>query len=102
MNKRALIDVVLVGMLVCGWSCSGPKISVEEENVLAALSNIQQGLESNMSYDEFIQLLNQAKIEIDRLKNDPKYIENIARKELGMIGEDEVILKTPSQPEPKK
>ena len=41
-------------------------------------------------------------VEIDRLKNDPKYIENIARKELGMIGEDEVILKTPSQPEPKK
>ena len=41
-------------------------------------------------------------IEIDRLKHDPEYIENIARKELGMIGEDEVILKTPSQPEPKK
>ncbi len=41
-------------------------------------------------------------IEIDRLKHDPKYIENIARKELGMIGEDEVILKTRSQPEPKK
>jgi cell division protein FtsB len=41
-------------------------------------------------------------VEIDRLKNDPKYIENIARKELGMIGEDEVILKTQSQPEPKK
>ena len=41
-------------------------------------------------------------IEIDRLKHDPKYIENIARKELGMIGEDEVILKTKSQPEPKK
>ena len=41
-------------------------------------------------------------IEIDRLKNDPKYIENIARKELGMIGEDEVILKTQSQLEPNK
>jgi len=32
-------------------------------------------------------------IEIDRLKHDPEYIENVARKELGMIGEDEVILK---------
>ena len=41
-------------------------------------------------------------VEIDRLKNDPKYIENIARKELGMIGEDEVILKTTNKPEPKK
>jgi len=41
-------------------------------------------------------------IEIDRLKHDPEYIENIARKELGMIGEDEVILKPQSYPEQKK
>ena len=38
-------------------------------------------------------------IEIDRLKHDPEYIENIARKELGMIGEDEVILKSQRRPE---
>jgi cell division protein FtsB len=30
---------------------------------------------------------------IERLKNDPAYIESIARKELGMIKKDEVILK---------
>jgi cell division protein FtsB len=30
---------------------------------------------------------------IDRLKNDPEYIESIARKEFGMIKKDEVILK---------
>jgi len=41
-------------------------------------------------------------IEIDRLKHDPEYIENIARKELGMIGEDEVILKPQRSPEQKK
>ena len=57
------------GMLVCGGSCSGPQISVEEKNVLAALSNIQQSLESNVSYEEFIELLNQAKTEIDLLKS---------------------------------
>jgi len=33
-------------------------------------------------------------IEIDRLKHDPAYIENIARHELGMIGENEIILKS--------
>jgi cell division protein FtsB len=32
-------------------------------------------------------------IEIDRLKNDLVYIENIARQELGMISKDEIILK---------
>ena len=31
--------------------------------------------------------------EIDRLKNDPKLIENVARQELGMIGKNEVIFK---------
>ena len=41
-------------------------------------------------------------IEIDRLKHDPEYIENVARKELGMIREDEVILKPKSHPEQNK
>ncbi len=38
---------------------------------------------------ENVQLYHQ----IERLKNDPDYIESIARRELGMIGKDEVILK---------
>jgi len=29
---------------------------------------------------------------IDRLKNDPGFIENVARQKLGMIGKDEVII----------
>ena len=41
-------------------------------------------------------------VEIDRLKHDPTYIENIARKELGMIGEEEVILKPKRHPGQKK
>lgn len=32
-------------------------------------------------------------VEIDRLENDPEYIANVARRELGMIGKDEFILK---------
>jgi cell division protein FtsB len=39
-------------------------------------------------------------VEIDRLKHDPKYIENIARQELGMVGEDELILKPQRLPKP--
>ena len=38
--------------------------------------------------------------EIDRLKHDPRYIENIARQELGMVGEDELILKPQRLPKP--
>lgn len=32
--------------------------------------------------------------EIDRLKNDPKFVESVVRQELGVIGIDEVIFKT--------
>ena len=39
-------------------------------------------------------------IEIDRLKHDPKYIENVARQELGMVAEDELILKPQRPPKP--
>jgi len=37
-------------------------------------------------------------VEIDRLENDPKFIENVARQELGMIGKDEMILKPKKAP----
>lgn len=35
---------------------------------------------------------------IDRLENDAKYVENIARQELGMIQSDELIFKFKSTP----
>jgi cell division protein FtsB len=31
--------------------------------------------------------------EIERLKNDPKYVEDVAKQELGVIGKDEIIFK---------
>jgi cell division protein FtsB len=39
---------------------------------------------------------------IDRLKHDRAYIENIARHELGMIGESEIILKPQHQTDQRK
>ena len=57
--------------------------------------------------DQFVEkneLLTQKNIslstEIDRLKHDPQYIENIARQELGMVAEDELILKPQKLPQP--
>jgi hypothetical protein len=61
-------SIVLVTIFILG-SCLGPKKSVEEKNVLIALSNIQQSLENNASYEHFIELLGQAKSEIDILKS---------------------------------
>ncbi len=41
-------------------------------------------------------------IKIDRLKNDPVYIESIARQELGMIRDNEIILTLKNQPDREK
>jgi cell division protein FtsB len=38
-------------------------------------------------------------VEIDRLKNDPQYIESVARKDFGMIGPDEVVVKPQRPPD---
>jgi cell division protein FtsB len=40
--------------------------------------------------------------EIERLKNDPTYVEDVARKELGVIGKDEVIIKVKKKERSKK
>ena len=34
------------------------------------------------------------------LRNDPAYVEKLAREELGMVREGETVLKFPSQPPP--
>jgi cell division protein FtsB len=39
-------------------------------------------------------------VEIDRLKNDPNYIESVARKDFGMIGQDDIVVKPQRPPEP--
>jgi cell division protein FtsB len=36
-------------------------------------------------------------VEIDRLRHDPAYIEDVARKEFGMVGQDEIVVK-PQRP----
>jgi cell division protein FtsB len=37
---------------------------------------------------------------VDRLRNDPLYIEKLAREEMGMVREGETVLKFPSQNSP--
>ena len=71
MKRIKLSSVVFMTVFIL-VSCYGPKKSVEEENVLTSLSNIQQSLENNISYEQFIELLRQAKIEIDSLKSNSK------------------------------
>jgi len=69
----------------------------------ADLRSLKRERDQLVGENEKLARENQAiSIEIDRLKHDLGYIESIARQELGMIGEDEIILKPQSSPEQKK
>jgi cell division protein FtsB len=64
------------------------------ENGLVDLNSLRNERDRLMENNESLARENLALYnEIERLKNDYKYIENIARQELGMIGKDELILK---------
>lgn len=62
---------------------------------LADLYLLKQEKNNILEKNKVIDIENHAMYrEIDRLKHDQKYIEKVARDELGMIGKDEVIIKT--------
>jgi cell division protein FtsB len=76
---------------------------IVSEHGLADLRQLKTERDTLVEENKKLTRENQAiSIEIDRLKHDPGYIESIARQELGMIGEDEIILKPQNSPEPKK
>ena len=62
----ALLPILLSFVILI--SCSAPTKSAEEENVLSSLINIQNSLEANISYDKFVELLEDAKVKVDLLK----------------------------------
>lgn len=55
---------------------------VKRERSILIKKNEELARENNSMYTE-----------IGRLKHDPEYIENVARRELGMIGKNEIIFK---------
>jgi hypothetical protein len=68
MNKGVMVFLPLWILCVIFTSCSGPKKSTEEENILNSLRNIQNQLEADISYDELATLLKDTKPQVDRLK----------------------------------
>ncbi len=92
--KNGLIfSVVIVGMIVLLF------IAVFGDNGAADLSVLRQEERLIIQKNDRLDAENRDLLrQIDRLKeNDLGFIENIARRELGMVREDEVILKLPER-----
>ena len=67
-KKMLLVILLSVFTLWVFVSCSGSKPNPQEVDVLSALKNIQGGIESKISYDEFGKLIADARAKIDALK----------------------------------
>ena len=72
MRKVIRVFGAILFLCIILISCSESKKSTEEENVLKSLINIQNSLETNVSYDNFVELLRNAKTELDSLKQAEK------------------------------
>ena len=70
MHRSAFILLImLISFLIA--ACS-PSITPEEAKVLVILDEIQRGVESNIDYDQFDQMLGTAKAEINTLEQNRK------------------------------
>jgi cell division protein FtsL len=94
MKKKHILLLILIVLLILGiFTFFGEKGIFHLIGLQKELSRIK-GI--NLKLDEENQNLRE---EINRLKNDKRYIEEIARKELGMVKENEIIYQfdTPSK-----
>jgi cell division protein FtsB len=81
----AALATVLAAMLL---------VSVFSEDGLLDLLRLRRSRDEMLQRNRAIVEENSGLLrEIDRLKRDPRYIENVARQELGVIGKHEVILR---------
>ena len=87
------VAVVLLFSLLC--------FIIFSEHGLVDLNTLKKERDQLVEKNELLSYENLTlSAEIDRLQHDPKYIESIARQELGMVGQDELILKPQNSPKP--
>ena len=68
MRKIKILSIPAICILMMIISCAGQQKTAEEESALNSLTRIQNSLEGDINYDKFVGLLNEAKLEVDRLK----------------------------------
>ncbi len=68
MRKNISVFLTIVFLVVILSSCFNPKKTTEEESVLNTLTQIQNSLEADISYDKYAGMLMEAKVQVDHLK----------------------------------
>jgi cell division protein FtsB len=76
--------LVLSALFVDGGVARHERLTEE----LARLKTLNENLEQDNS---------RLRKEVDALRHDPRYVQRVAREELGLVGKDEVIFIVPSE-----
>lgn len=90
-RRIPLVPVVII-LLILGAGMFG------EKGALRMLQARRQKLDLERQVAEKQQINRELKDEIHRLKTDRSYIEALARKELGMVGDGEIVYQFPAEP----
>ena len=86
-NKKWLFVSVILILLFILWHVISP-------NGALKYYNIRKQLDENLAKNEILKKENNTlRKEIDKLENDPLYIEKIARGKYGMIKKNEILYK---------
>jgi len=94
-NPRRMGTIAMV-VLAGGLAIFGVKESVRTWQMRRALDTVDRELTTLRARQSELART------VDRLRNDPLYIEQIAREQMGMVREGETILKFPSQTPPAR
>ncbi|MCJ7783589.1 MAG: septum formation initiator family protein [Desulfobacterales bacterium] len=86
MRKRRILILILISLLILGGLTFFGEKGIF--NLLRLRKEVVRIKEKNLRLEEENQKL---KEEVKRLQSDKRYIEEIARKELGMVKEGEII-----------
>ena len=93
LSPQRLGTVAMVALAV-GLAVFGVKESVRAWHMRRDMQTVERDLTTLREQQE------QLARTVDRLRNDPLYIEKLAREEMGMVREGETVLKFPSQSSP--
>ncbi len=99
MHRRTLryerLGVALVLVLAVGLAVFGVRESVRVWRMRQEIQTLERDVQTMSARRK--QLEQQA----ERLRNDPSYIEKLAREDMGMVRQGDTVLKFPSQSSPR-
>jgi cell division protein FtsB len=90
LSPKRLGTIAMVALAV-GLAVFGVKESVRAWQMRRDMHAVEREVQTLRAKQE------QLTRTVDRLRNDPLYIEKLAREEMGMVREGETVLKFPSQ-----